>query len=111
MTRERWRQVEDLYHRAEELAPSARAAFLMEACEGDPELLREIRSLLDQTSGADHILKHVALDLVGEGNEAQLAAGAELGPYRIEGPLGSGGMGIVYRARDTRLNREVAVKI
>jgi serine/threonine protein kinase len=70
-----------------------------------------VTSLLDQPSGPDHILKHVAFDLVGDDGVPQLAAGADLGPYRIEGLLGSGSMGIVYRARDTRLNRDVAAKI
>ena len=74
-------------------------------------MLRDVRSLLDQPSGSDHILKHVALDLIGESGPEPLPAGTELGPYRIEGPLGSGGMGIVYRARDIRLDRDVAVKI
>src|SRR5215471_7391301 len=41
----------------------------------------------------------------------QMAAGVRLGPYEIVGPLGAGGMGEVYRARDSRLNREVAIKV
>src|SRR5712671_4767476 len=40
-----------------------------------------------------------------------LATGTKLGPYEIESPLGAGGMGEVYRARDTRLDREVAIKV
>jgi len=42
---------------------------------------------------------------------AKLVAGSRLGPYEIEGPLGAGGMGEVYRARDTRLDRTVAIKV
>ena len=43
--------------------------------------------------------------------EMQLSAGARLGPYQITGPIGAGGMGEVYRARDTRLDRDVAIKL
>jgi serine/threonine protein kinase len=90
---DRWRQVELLYHSALERPEPARDAFLREACQEDEELRCEVRSLLDQTESGllDHPL--------------------QFGPYQIVGVIGAGGMGTVYQARDTRLNRMVAIKV
>ncbi len=108
MTPERWRRIENLYHAALDQAPERRSAFLEEASNGDDELRREVESLLAEDSG-----KQGALDRpIWEGvAEPRAATGTQLGPYRIEALLGKGGMGEVYQALDTRLHREVAVKI
>jgi serine/threonine protein kinase/Tol biopolymer transport system component len=90
---DRWRQVELLYHSALEREEPARDAFLREACREDEELRCEVRSLLDQTESG--LLNHPL----------------QLGPYQIVGVIGAGGMGTVYQARDTRLNRMVAIKV
>ena len=99
--RERWRQIEEIYQSAAERTPEERDAFLAVACGGDEELRREVESLLAQQS-QDTPLDRPAWEL---------AAGASLGPYELLEPIGQGGMGTVFKARDTRLNRSVAIKV
>src|SRR6266403_942286 len=110
MRPERWQEVERLYYAALERDPQVRSPFLAEASGGDEELLDEVQSLLEQPSG-DSRLDRPVWEPAGESGDTRLAAGTQLGPYKIEAPLGAGGMGEVFRAHDTRLNRTVAIKI
>ena len=111
LTPDRWQHIARIYDLAVEVGPAARDALLSDACEGDEELRREVESLLRQDDAAvvvDRSIWSMAAQLLDDGPNLQ--PGTALGPYRIEGPLGAGGMGEVFRATDTRLDRAVAIK-
>jgi Tol biopolymer transport system component len=115
MSNQRWRRVEELYHAALERPPENRSPFLKEACGGDAELRREVESLLRHEGSADPFLEAPAKARAASGvpmliPEGALSVGAMVGPYRVEMPLGSGGMGEVYRAHDTKLGRDIVLK-
>ena len=113
---DRWQQVELLYHEALARDDGERAAFLRDACAGDEALRREIESLLGFESQARGFMTSPALEAMAPApieldEAARPLVGQRLGPYEIKSMLGAGGMGAVYRARDTRLGRDVAIKI
>ena len=103
MMKERWQQIEELYHAARE-----RGRGVLEGT--DPSLRQEVERLLAEDSGGK-VLDGAVTDLLMETMTAPILAGTQLGPYRIEAPIGAGGMGQVFRATDTRLERTVAIKI
>jgi serine/threonine-protein kinase len=109
---ERWQQIESLFQEALQRDPVERDAYLREACQGDAELQREVVSLLahhHEAADFEPWAAAAAAQLIFE--RASLEPGQCLGPYRIDCLLATGGMGEVYRANDTRLHREVAIKI
>jgi serine/threonine protein kinase/Tol biopolymer transport system component len=109
---ERWQQVEEIFHEALQRRPAERDAYLRQACRDDSGLRREVSSLLANHSAgqrSESWIANAAAALVTP--PSSLQPGQSLGPYRIESFLAAGGMGEVYRATDTRLNREVAIKV
>jgi serine/threonine protein kinase/Tol biopolymer transport system component len=110
----RWQQIERLFHDALARPLEERAAFLDHSCAGDESLRREVNALLDSPATANRFLDRdaleVAADLVSVSNMPVLS-GRRLGVYQLQERIGSGGMGDVYRAHDTRLGRDVAIKI
>ena len=102
-----WKRVEDLYHAAQDQHADVRDAFLRNACQGDQDLHREVRSLLDAASTNVAFLEEPAVPF----SRGRLPLGFQLGPYLVEAPIGAGGMGEVFQATDHRLHRTVAIKV
>ena len=112
MTAERWQRIAEIYDSVVEAPPAARGAMLDQACRSDKDLRREIESLLEAREQAGDFLSpdelhHHIRDLA----PSEAAPGKTLGRYQILSVIGAGGMGEVYLAHDSELNRRVALKV
>jgi len=112
MSSERWERIKEILEQALSLEPGKREGYLDSACRGDGDLRSEVESLMaSHEEAGSQFLGATAPEVLQLRTPRGLTSGTRLGPYEILSQLGAGGMGEVYRARDTRLGRNVAIKV
>ena len=114
MTSEHWQQVKELLHSALQREPAERVAYLEEACRGDASLRKEVEALLASYERAGSFFEIPAMETAARmlaHDHSDSLVGSVAGPYKILARLGAGGMGEVYLAQDTRLDRKIALKL
>jgi predicted ATPase/serine/threonine protein kinase len=112
MSSERWERTKEILEQALRLAPQERQPYLDSACRADADLRREVESLIaSHEEAGSQFLDVAAPEILRLVPPRTLTSGTKLGSYQIIDLLGAGGMGEVYRAKDPRLDRELAIKV
>jgi serine/threonine protein kinase len=110
----RWRRIKQVFQETLEISAAGRTAYLHNACASDPLLFSEVQSMIAAHERSGGFLDTPLVDLATKGfppNQTHALEGEYFGHYRMLALVGSGGMGEVYKARDAKLRREVAIKV
>ena len=115
MNRERWQEIKRIYTSALELDPDRRQDFIRQVSNGDEEICREVQSLLARQTEAEGFMNAPAMEVaartIADQELDSNLVGRTVLHYRMIDKIGAGGMGVVYRAHDTKLDRQVAIKV